>query len=128
MLEEVTTRDETSAICVHGARTLPSGALTSDGPPTTHSDTGIDRIAFVQANLTHDNTQFVNGTPVGDRHIFQVCISYSRLEVYLSLHYRNLSTERIMQGYSFQSTSVLAHPSLLAGGSRPWHWQQVPFL
>lgn len=72
VLEEVTTRDETSAICDHGARTLPSGALTSDGPPTTHSDTGIDRVAFVQANLTHDNTQFVNGTPIGDRHIFQV--------------------------------------------------------
>ena len=70
--EEVTTRDETSSICVNGARTLPSGALSMDGPPTTHSDTGIDRVAFLQANLTHDNTQFVNGTPIGERHIFQV--------------------------------------------------------
>lgn len=78
VLEEVTTRDETSAICDHGARTLPSGALTSDGPPTTHSDTGIDRVAFVQANLTHDNTQFVNGTPIGDRHIFQVRLPFSQ--------------------------------------------------
>jgi hypothetical protein len=43
-----------------------------DGPPTTHSDTGIDRVAFLQANLTHDNTQFVNGTTIGERHIFQV--------------------------------------------------------
>lgn len=68
----MTTRDETSSICVNGARTLPSGALSMDGPPTTHSDTGIDRVAFLQANLTHDNTQFVNGTPIGERHIFQV--------------------------------------------------------
>lgn len=72
VLEEVTTRDETSSICVNGARTLPSGVLSMDGPPTTHSDTGIDRVAFLQANLTHDNTRFVNGTPIGERHIFQV--------------------------------------------------------
>ncbi len=73
VLEEVTTRDETSAICTNGARALPSGALTMDGPPTSHSDTGIDRVAFLQGNFTHDNTQFVNGTPVGARDIFQVC-------------------------------------------------------
>lgn len=77
VLEEVTTRDETSAICTNGARTLPSGALTMDGPPTTHSDTGIDRVAFLQANLTHDNTRFVNGTPIGERHIFQVSAKLS---------------------------------------------------
>lgn len=72
VLEEVTTRDETSAICTNGARALPSGALTMDGPPTSHSDTGIDRVAFLQGNFTHDNTRFVNGTPVGARDIFQV--------------------------------------------------------
>eukprot|EP00246_Nothoceros_aenigmaticus_P003842 TRINITY_DN15047_c0_g2_i1.p1 TRINITY_DN15047_c0_g2~~TRINITY_DN15047_c0_g2_i1.p1 ORF type:complete len:600 (-),score=84.51 TRINITY_DN15047_c0_g2_i1:420-2054(-) len=71
VVEEVTTRDETSAICTVGARTLPSGALSMDGPPTTHSDTGIDRVAFLQGNITHDNTRFVNGTPIGSRNIFQ---------------------------------------------------------
>ncbi|EFJ06295.1 hypothetical protein SELMODRAFT_430784 [Selaginella moellendorffii] len=56
VMEEVTTRD---AICTNGARVLPSGALSMDGPPTTHSDTGTDRVGFFQANLTHDNTKFV---------------------------------------------------------------------
>ncbi|EFJ06297.1 hypothetical protein SELMODRAFT_270688 [Selaginella moellendorffii] len=72
VMEEVTTRDENSAICTNGARVLPSGALSMDGPPTTHSDTGTDRVGFFQANLTHDNTKFVNGTPIGSRNIFQL--------------------------------------------------------
>lgn len=72
VLEEVTTRDETSAICTNGGRALPSGALSMDGPPTTLSDTGIDRIGFFQANITRDSTSFINGTPVGARYIFQV--------------------------------------------------------
>lgn len=72
VVEEIITRDETSAICTNGARTLPTGALSMDGPPTTLSDTGIDRVAFLQANITRDNTIFVNGTPVGTRDIFQV--------------------------------------------------------
>lgn len=72
VLEEVTTRDETSAICTNGGRALPSGALSMDGPPTTLSDTGIDRIGFFQANITRDSTSFMNGTPVGARFIFQV--------------------------------------------------------
>lgn len=72
VVEEITTRDETSAICTNGARTLPTGALSMDGPPTTLSDTGIDRMAFLQANITRDVTLFVNGTPIGARDIFQV--------------------------------------------------------
>ena len=43
-----------------------------DGPPTTLSDTGIDRVGFFQANITRDTTAFINGTPVGTRQIFQV--------------------------------------------------------
>ena len=43
-----------------------------DGPPTTLSDTGIDRVGFFQANITRDTTTFINGTPVGTRQIFQV--------------------------------------------------------
>lgn len=72
VIEEITTRDETSTICTSGARALPSGALTMDGPPTTLSGTGIDRMAFLQANITRDNTAFVNGTPVGVRDVFQL--------------------------------------------------------
>ncbi|KAL5991821.1 hypothetical protein ACLOJK_012732 [Asimina triloba] len=72
VMEEITTRDETSSICTNGSRALPSGALTMDGPPTTLSGTGIDRMAFAQANITRDNTKFVNGTIVGERNVFQL--------------------------------------------------------
>ena len=72
MFEEITTRDETSSICTNGVRTLPNGGLSMDGPPTTLSDTGIDRVGFFQANITRDTTAFINGTPVGTRQIFQV--------------------------------------------------------
>lgn len=72
VMEEITTRDETSSVCTNGARTLPNGALSLDGPPTTLSDTGIDRVGFLQTNITRDNTTFINGTPVGARYIFQV--------------------------------------------------------
>ncbi|XP_077251179.1 translocon at the outer envelope membrane of chloroplasts 75-III [Tasmannia lanceolata] len=72
VMEEITTRDETSSICTNGSRALPSGGLSMDGPPTTLSGTGIDRMAFTQANITRDNTKFVNGTVVGERDVFQV--------------------------------------------------------
>ncbi|XP_072983848.1 protein TOC75-3, chloroplastic [Typha latifolia] len=72
VMEEITTRDETSSICTHGSRALPSGGLSSDGPPTTLSGTGVDRMAFAQANITRDNTKFINGVVVGERDVFQV--------------------------------------------------------
>ncbi|KAL6180566.1 hypothetical protein ACLB2K_047227 [Fragaria x ananassa] len=72
VMEEITTRDERSHICSNGQRVLPSGGVSEDGPPTTLSGTGIDRVAFVQSNITRDNTKFVNGTIVGERNVFQV--------------------------------------------------------
>ncbi|ONL96507.1 Protein TOC75-3 chloroplastic [Zea mays] len=72
VVEEITTRDETNTICTHGSRAMPSGGLSMDGPPTTLSGTGVDRMAFLQANITRDNTEFVNGAIVGDRYIFQL--------------------------------------------------------
>lgn len=87
-MEEITTRDETSTVCTNGARALPSGALSMDGPPTTLSGTGIDHMAFLQTNITRDNTKFVNGTPIGDRDVFQVLV------VYLLLH--SISSTRIL--------------------------------
>ncbi|CAA7406347.1 unnamed protein product [Spirodela intermedia] len=72
VMEEITTRDETSSICTNGTRTLPSGGLNMNGPPTTLSGTGIDRMAFAQANITRDNTKFVNGAIVGERNVFQL--------------------------------------------------------
>ncbi|OIW03716.1 hypothetical protein TanjilG_29751 [Lupinus angustifolius] len=72
VMEEITTRDESSHICTNGQRILPSGGISADGPPTTLSGTGIDRVAFLQANITRDNTRFVNGAVVGERNVFQV--------------------------------------------------------
>ncbi|KMT05197.1 hypothetical protein BVRB_7g173430 [Beta vulgaris subsp. vulgaris] len=70
--EEITTRDESSHIAVAGQRVLPNGGISADGPPTTLSDTGVDRMVFAQANITRDNTKFVNGAIVGDRNVFQL--------------------------------------------------------
>ncbi|KAK4408784.1 protein TOC75-3, chloroplastic [Sesamum angolense] len=41
---------------------------------TSHdlSGTGVDRMAFLQANITRDNTKFLNGAIVGERNVFQL--------------------------------------------------------
>ncbi|KAI4373445.1 hypothetical protein MLD38_011570 [Melastoma candidum] len=72
VVEEVTTRDESSHVCPTGQRVLPNGGISADGPPTTLSGTGIDRLAFFQANITRDNTKYVNGAIVGQRNVFQL--------------------------------------------------------
>ncbi|KAK6935809.1 Bacterial surface antigen (D15) [Dillenia turbinata] len=72
VMEEITTRDESSHISPNGQRVLPSGGISADGPPTTLSGTGVDRMAFAQANITRDNTKFVNGAIVGERNVFQL--------------------------------------------------------
>lgn len=72
VMEEIRTRDETSQICLNGPRKLIDGNMTHGGPPTTLSGTGIDSMAFLQANITRDNTKFVNGAIVGERNVFQV--------------------------------------------------------
>ena len=71
-MEEVITRDESSNICSNGQRALLGGGISADGPPTTLSGTGTDWMAFLQANITRDNTKFVNGSIVGERNVFQV--------------------------------------------------------
>jgi hypothetical protein len=81
VMEEITTRDESSHISSNGQRVLPSGGISADGPPTTLSGTGVDRMAFLQANITRDNTKFVNGAVVGDRNVFQVRKSFFNLWV-----------------------------------------------
>ena len=81
VMEEITTRDESSHISPNGQRVLPSGGISADGPPTTLSGTGVDRMAFLQANITRDNTKFVNGAVVGDRNVFQVRKSFVNLWV-----------------------------------------------
>jgi outer membrane protein assembly factor BamA len=72
VIEEVTTRDESGAVVGSGQKQGPGGQVSADGPPTTHSGTGTDRILFAQGGITRDTTRFVNGTPVGARDIFHV--------------------------------------------------------
>jgi hypothetical protein len=120
VLDEVTTWDETSAMCTNGVCPLPSRALTMDGPlphtvtlaltklhsckcshygwpPTSHCDTGIDQVAFLQANFTRDNTWFVDSTPIGSRDIFQVCIIWVHIPVF-PLRFRELITVSKLKG------------------------------
>ena len=75
IVEEVTTRDESGAVVGAGSKQGAQGQLSSDGPPTTHSGNGTDRLMFFQGGLTRDTTHFVNGTPVGARDIFNVAQS-----------------------------------------------------
>lgn len=91
VMEEITTRDESSHICSNGQRVLPSGGISADGPPTTLSGTGIDRMAFLQANITRDNTRFVNGTVVGDRNMFQVTTLSAFVIMYMDKLYVPIS-------------------------------------
>uniref|UniRef100_A0A7N0UJ82 Bacterial surface antigen (D15) domain-containing protein n=1 Tax=Kalanchoe fedtschenkoi TaxID=63787 RepID=A0A7N0UJ82_KALFE len=72
VMEEITTRDEGNHVSANGQRVLPNGGISADGPPTTLSGTGVDRMVFGQANITRDNTRFVNGAIVGERNVFQV--------------------------------------------------------
>eukprot|EP00252_Welwitschia_mirabilis_P014976 TRINITY_DN33063_c0_g1_i1.p1 TRINITY_DN33063_c0_g1~~TRINITY_DN33063_c0_g1_i1.p1 ORF type:complete len:799 (+),score=141.39 TRINITY_DN33063_c0_g1_i1:214-2610(+) len=113
VLERVTTRDETYTVCTNGARALPSGALSMDGPPTTLSGTGIDHLVFFQANITRDNTRFVNGTPVGARDVFQLDQGIgigSKLPLFnrhqLALT-RFIQLKRVYEGAGYASPPVL---------------------
>lgn len=72
VLERVTTRDESGALTIQGSKQTSFGGMAVDGPPTTMSDTGVDRLAFLQGNLARDATYFLNGTPIGARDLFQV--------------------------------------------------------
>jgi|TARA_Y100001954_G_scaffold238182_1_gene304611 IAP75 family protein translocase len=72
VFEEVTTRDDSGTVCVSGAKQLPNGAVSLDGPRTTLSESGTDRVVFLQGNATRDTTKFINGTQIGARDIYQV--------------------------------------------------------
>ncbi|KAK6160578.1 hypothetical protein DH2020_003959 [Rehmannia glutinosa] len=72
VMEDIKTRDEDGNIAARGDRVSFNGQIRGNGPPTTLSGTGVDRMAFLQANLTRDNTRFVNEAIVGERDVFQV--------------------------------------------------------
>ncbi|KAL3628410.1 hypothetical protein CASFOL_027456 [Castilleja foliolosa] len=63
----VKTRDEEGNIAARGYRVSSDGRFRQNGPSTTLSGTVNDKLTFLQANLTRDNTRFVNGALVGAR-------------------------------------------------------------
>ena len=79
VLQEVSTRDDSGSLCTHCTRQLPMGQMAGQGPPTTLSDTGVDRSMYLQGNITRDTTYFVNGAVVGARDIIQVTFSHHQL-------------------------------------------------
>ena len=72
VLQEVVTRDENGAPCARGMRATPYGQYVADGPPTTLSGNGRDRVLYAQGSLVRDTTFTVNGQQVGARDIFSV--------------------------------------------------------
>lgn len=59
VMEGITTHDR-SGIAPNGQRVLPNGGIISD------------RKAYLQANMTRDNTKSVNDESVGDRNVIQI--------------------------------------------------------
>ena len=70
--QEVSTLDENGALCPRGMRSNAYGQYIADGPPTTLSGTGKDRMVYAQGSLTRDTTYLVNGQQLGSRDIFTV--------------------------------------------------------
>lgn len=70
--QEVVTRDESGAPCARGMRATPFGQYVADGPPTTLSGNGKDKIVYAQASLVRDTTHTVNGQQIGGRDVYSV--------------------------------------------------------
>ena len=77
--QEVSTLDENGALCPRGMRSNAYGQYIADGPPTTLSGTGKDRMVYAQGSLTRDTTYLVNGQQIGSRDIFTVRYFYMML-------------------------------------------------
>ena len=75
VLEQVSNMDENGDLLPSGSKVLPTNELDQNGPPTSLSKTGKDRVGFLQSNLIRDTTYFLHGTQLGNRQIFQVQIS-----------------------------------------------------
>lgn len=83
--QEVSTLDENGALCPRGMRSNAYGQYIADGPPTTLSGTGKDRMVYAQGSLTRDTTYLVNGQQLGSRDIFTVrhsCIIIEECRVF----------------------------------------------
>ena len=85
VLQEVVTRDESGAPCTRGMRATPFGQYVADGPPTTLSGTGKDRVLYAQGSLTRDTTYMVNGQQIGSRDIIAVSV-----DIFVALYVANL--------------------------------------
>lgn len=117
VIQEITARDESGGLCTNGSKQLPTGEVSSDGPPTTWSTTGTDRVVSGQANITRDNTTFVNGTIVGARDILQAeqSLGFERKGSPLSNRH-SLSLTRFIQLARPPSKSAMPPPVLALHG------------
>ena len=71
VMESVSCRDDSGAPCTAGQRTGYDGQPQS-GPPTTLSDSGNDKLVFLQGDLVRDATYFKHGVLLGARDILTV--------------------------------------------------------
>ncbi|CAA2992282.1 TOC75-3, chloroplastic-like [Olea europaea subsp. europaea] len=55
----------------NGQKMMLNGHISANGPPTTLSGTGTDRMTFLQENLTRDNMRSLNGALIGERNVLQ---------------------------------------------------------
>ena len=116
VLEEITTRDESGSVCAAGAKALPSGMLSVDGPPTTHSGTGTDRILLFQGGLTRDTTYFLNGVLIGARDIVQVDQSVGLGTGFPIYNRHQFSATRFLQLLPVPKRSAMPPPVLVLHG------------
>ena len=69
--QEVVMRDESGAPCERGMRATPFGQYIADGPPTSLSGSGKDKLYMLRASI-RDTTYNVNGQQVGSRDVYSV--------------------------------------------------------
>lgn len=100
--QEVSTLDENGALCPRGMRSNAYGQYIADGPPTTLSGTGKDRMVYAQGSLTRDTTYLVNGQQIGSRDIFTVR-TFMLCFLYFVLFYRQCLLVRSCPAYEEKS-------------------------
>ena len=114
ILEEITSRDDSGAICAHGVKQLSNGLLAADGPCTTHADSGTDRMLVLQSNNIRDTTKFVNGTQVGSRDILQFDQSIGLSARLPTFNRLTAEVTRFVQLVSESKQTMLPPPVLVA--------------
>ena len=73
VLEQITTRDEEGQIVGSSNKiNMRTQQEVANGPPTTHSSKGVDRVLLLQGDVVRDDTEWIHETQVGSRAHFSV--------------------------------------------------------